>query len=209
MARSIVFASDPESCTPLAGSHLLGRNVVPFSVRLREFNKEKKLNPRMEWGHFIGFFEEETHRDDECDDEWNFRHLRRMRKPLFSWLLAFIEKTEERLGLSRDFQDAGQLAWTFNFYMSRSESEEAIRFSTPTWFVTVTDPEGNIVHPNWTVMLDYEGDFSIKRGVATNDDPMSRNSLIFWHNAEGRLIDAMRSHMRLRELKIKRMKQVL
>lgn len=200
MARNIVFTHDPESCSSLAGNHLLGRNVVPFSERLREFKKEKKLNPRVEWGRFIGYFEEDSNRNDA----WKFRHLREMRRPLLSWVLSFIERVET--GVRMRVDDTDFLSWTFSYYLHRSETEEAIRFSTPAWFVKVTDPENQIVHPNWTVMLDYEGDFTIKRGVATNDDPMSKDSLVFWENAEGRLLDAMYSHLHLRELKRRRTK---
>lgn len=198
MARSIVFAPDPESCMSAAGDHLLTRDAVPFSVRLREFKKEKKCNPRLDWGHFIGYFEE----DPTDEDAWNFRHLQRMRRPLLLWVAEFIQRVEAHLG--RDFEDADRLSWTFSYYLHRSETEEAIRFSVPVWFMRVTDPENQVVHPNWTVALDYWGDFRIKRGIVTDDNPMGEGSLTFWKNAESRLMDAMYSHMRLRELRIKR-----
>lgn len=200
MARSLAFNNDPDSCSDRAGSHLLDRVVVPYHVWFQEFKKEKKKNSQTDWCHFIGFFEDRPNRDD-----WRqYRHLHDMRKPLVMWVLEFMQRVEIRL--QRDFDDWSLLSWTFSYYLHRSETEEAIRYSVPMWFVKVTDPEGQCVHHNWTVAFDNEGDLRIKRGVATNEDPMGVNSFWFRDNAEGRLIDAMYAHMRLRELKIKRMK---
>lgn len=200
MTQSIVFSYYPESCFQESGDSKLQRDVVPFGVRRQLF--EKEYPPALhssEWGNFLNEFEEYQ----KFCGGWHRGNRTKMRKPLILWIFDLVNRVEERC---TKFRDGWALSWEFRYYIHRSETDEAIRLSIPAWFVTIKDPEGNNVHRNWTVMLDQEGDLWIKRGAATSKSPMAFNSYMYWDNAEGRLLDAIYSHMRLREFSIKKQK---
>jgi|GEM_PF-5325893 len=197
MALNVQFTHDPESYFKMAGEELLAKETVPYRIRREVFEKEIQKNPELEWGQFISVFDDDSWRREFLRRYPLYRRyeeLRTLRKPLLLWVTDFIARIE------REVKSKGIefLSWKFSYYVVRSQSEEAIRFSPPVWFLEVVDRERQSAHPNWTIMMDSDGDFHLKRGVATDEDPMWRNSLSFWKKSDVRFVDAIRSYMRLR-----------
>lgn len=193
MARSILFTTDPESnCHITAREDLLVRSCVPYRVRLQKFNEEKVRSRN------------EVRKEDwfkYCYDDYSL--FRSIKKPLYLWIYDFVRQVESRVNFrGNSFSGNDQLSWEFAYYIYCSETEEAIRYSADVWFVKIKDKENQIVHPSWTIMLDREGDFTIKRGIATPEDSMSKKSFNFWDDSEKRITDAIYSYMRLRAFRL-------
>lgn len=115
-------------------------------------------------------------------------------QPLINWMFQFVEEVE---GMRRGIfsEDASQFTWSFAYYSYPK--------CFPCWFVVIRDQDNQIVHKNWTITIDYDGDVMIKRGIAIETDGMMSGEYYMMTEAKKRIKDAIYNHLRFRSFALK------
>ena len=180
MTREVCFITHPESHGELRDDWLFTKQVVPFALRRKLYEDEKKWNKEADWHDFCG----DKH---PC--------IQSEMKPIAVHMYHFIERIEKQVEklIPYDYQDLRLLSFTFAYHARWYETEHAINSTMPLWYVTVKDKDGDCVHKNWTTFIDTEGSLTITRNLSS-----FKNNLNHWKFPERRLIDAILSHMRLK-----------
>lgn len=179
MAKQIVFTVDHESSSKMNDSRL-SQARIPYYKRKRIAEYEKR------WGRkFKSLY-------DPSDERFWAPHYR----PLVCWFLNLIRSIESDVGYSCESDLSWEFAWYIHVQEGGPDDEFAIRCSAPIWFVTIRDSSGEIIHKNWSIGIDDEGDLQLKRGKATNEDPMS-NGYYIHDDTHKRLCSIIRTHMQL------------
>ena len=186
MPLSITFTQDPESSTPLHEHYLMERLYQPAS---------KVWQVAKEYG-------EDYRRLMNSPEGQRTRDRLVPPRTLVTWMFEFIQELE-RSTLGEKFHF--EIAYYIHIIECDEESEYAIRASAPLWFVTIRDFENSIVHKNWTIAFDDWADILIKRGKATNEDPMSHApNFTRCEEMKARLFSSIKEHIRLRNFRLKR-----
>lgn len=190
MPLSIVFNKDLESHFPIHENFLFRKACQPAG---KVWKEAQEWN--LDYYTLMNSKEATRTRDDLVPP-----------RPLILWMYQFMTEVEEA-------NDHEKFHFEFSYYMATSycsgDDEFVSRASCPMWFCTISDFEGAITHKNWTIAFDDWADILIKRGPATSEDPMS-NAPDFRHNKEmkSKLFCAIKEHIRLRNFRLDRMKEL-
>ena len=138
--------------------------------------------------------------DPDSDIPFNIWHLTRLTMegtPVAAAITTLVAKVEDALSSGSLCYSPG-MSWRFEFYMHAShggeDSECAVRFSGPDFFVKLFDADGTRILAGWTMMINFCGDLLLKKGPATNSSPMGSPEVMYGVKAEAKIIRMLKSH---------------